>query len=163
MENRRDTQEMALDADLVAQAIHGYIGRRGEWSGAAQELANLLAPERPPKGWPATGQQMGGALRRAAPVLRSKGLDIEHNDKARPRRWILRTTTKKGDVTDISDVTRVNTDDASRHLSVTSRQFPRAGDGLKPAPRLDSVTPDTSVTSLQGCSDTHSEEVELDI
>ena len=167
MDNRRDTQEMAMDADLVAQAIHGYIDQQGEWIGSAQELADLLAPEKPAKDWPVTGRQMAGALRRAGPVLRVKGLDIEYDDKSRPRKWLLRTTAKNGDGNDVSDTTRMNAGDAARQLSVTSRQSSSTSDGtndgLKPAPALDSVIPVIPVTTKQGRSDSESYEVEFDL
>jgi len=146
--NRRDAQDMAIDADLVAQAILRHIEKARKWTGTAQELAKLLLPDNVPKEWPTTGQKMAGVLRRAAPALRAKGLEVEHNDKDRPRTWTLQTS----DATDATDATRINTSDAPRHLSVTSRQFPKQSDGLKPPPNLDPVTSVTSVTCLQGHS-----------
>jgi hypothetical protein len=89
-ENRRAAQALALEANEVTAAILAFANRKRTWSGSAGELARLLEPDKPPKGWPTSPQGMAGALKRAAPVLRQHGVDVELEPRTSAgRRWTL--------------------------------------------------------------------------
>jgi len=70
--------EEVVEGDPLAVAVRALAEREGSWSGTAGELLEKLGrPERPPRGWPTTPRAMGGALRRAAPTLRTVGVSVE--------------------------------------------------------------------------------------
>lgn len=78
-----------VDADPVAAAVRSQVDQHGPWEGSAGELLAKLTPDRPdrpPKDWPASGQAMAGALKRAAPALRSVGLTVEYDEAHRDAR-----------------------------------------------------------------------------
>lgn len=88
--------EEVVEGDPLAVAVRALAEREGTWSGTAGELLEKLGrPERPPRGWPTTPRAMGGALRRAAPTLRTVGVSVEYERTAggtRQRTWTLRRT-----------------------------------------------------------------------
>jgi 5S rRNA maturation endonuclease (ribonuclease M5)/SAM-dependent methyltransferase len=132
--NRRQGQHLALESDDVAAAIHALVMERGEWSGPAGELAELLKPDRPRKGWPVTPRAMAGALKRSAPVLRAHGIDVEIEERSRTaRRWTL-TKVRGGTVTTVTP-SRQRSDqhehpDESVTVDVTDANPKRHGDDL---------------------------------
>ncbi len=150
--NRRDAQDLALDADPVAQGIAALLDK-GEWEGTAVELAKAVKPQDAPKWWPTTGQAMAGALRRAAPTLRAQGYDVEYHENARPRKWQLRKHPNTTDLNDISDETRIDVGSSVCQSPVTSRaeigKSDAESDRLKALPEADLVTQVSSVTSIQ--------------
>lgn len=79
-ENRAGLVEAALDADPVATAIRRLLGvRGGAWEGTVGELLDALTELHesvPPAGWPRTPSALSNRLRRAAPHLRSVGVDL---------------------------------------------------------------------------------------
>ncbi len=88
--------EGVIDADPVATALRAFVDKVGSWEGSASELLGKLNADRgdarPPRGWPATPQAMGAALRRAAPSLRQVGIAVEQlppRGHARQRGWWL--------------------------------------------------------------------------
>lgn len=154
--NRRDAQDLALDADPVAQAIAELVDTKCEWTGTAGELAKAIKPDDAPKWWPATGQAMSGALRRAAPTLRAHGYQIIYDEHARPRTWTLRKSPDKSDESDASDETRATGGFHGRQSPVTSKggngKSDGQSDGPKPAPQADSVSSVSPVTFIQADS-----------
>ncbi|QXM25479.1 hypothetical protein KO353_04425 [Elioraea tepida] len=79
--NRAAATETTIEGDAVAAAVRSLVDERGNWKGTAAELLEALAPiagERvvAAKTWPATPRAMAGRLRRAAPLLRSAGIDV---------------------------------------------------------------------------------------
>jgi hypothetical protein len=95
--NREAAHALALESSEITAAILAFTTREGTWSGSAGELAKLLKPDRPPKGWPTSPQGMAGALKRAAPVLRQHGVDVELAERTHAgRRWTLRKRTETG-------------------------------------------------------------------
>jgi hypothetical protein len=79
--NREDATSSAIEADLVATAIMTMMETRTEWSGTAQALLGLLGGIvseniQRHKDWPRTPRAVGGALRRAAPLLRRRGIEV---------------------------------------------------------------------------------------
>jgi hypothetical protein len=88
--NREQAHSIALEASEVTAALLAFATRKGAWTGSAGELARLLEPDKPPKGWPRSPQGMAGALKRAAPVLRQHGVDVELEPRTSTgRRWTL--------------------------------------------------------------------------
>jgi hypothetical protein len=80
--NRTDNTSVALDADLVAQAVVRFMGTRTEWSGSARELLQQLSSsaserDRESRAWPGALHVLSMKLRRAAPVLRELGVDVD--------------------------------------------------------------------------------------
>jgi hypothetical protein len=95
--NREQAHALALEASEVTTAILEFARKEGDWYGAAGELAELLKPEKPPKGWPTSPRAMAGALKRAAPVLRHHGVDVHLEDRTSAgRRWRLTKRTEGG-------------------------------------------------------------------
>jgi hypothetical protein len=80
---REDMIEMGIEADLVATALLYMVREVGSWTGTATKLLAELDRRRdgatPPRGWPETPQAMGGRLTRAAPLLRSSGIDVSRD------------------------------------------------------------------------------------
>jgi len=80
--NQRDTTAVALDADLVAQTVVRFMRDHGEWSGPAKDLLEELrglvsTAERESKAWPGAPHVLSARLRRAAPVLRELGVEVD--------------------------------------------------------------------------------------
>ncbi|HXH58906.1 hypothetical protein [Iamia sp.] len=93
-----------IDSDPVAVAVRAHLDRVRMWTGTAGKLLDELTPDRAPKGWPSSARGMSAALRRAAPALRSVGIDVEPPDRREPgtrdRYWTLtRTDREKGGAT----------------------------------------------------------------
>ena len=80
--SRLDVNTALADGDSVASAIGEFIDASTEWSGLVSELyleLTALVDQRRPPDWPANPRWFGDRLRRAAPVLRSLG--IEYRDR----------------------------------------------------------------------------------
>ncbi len=90
-----------IDSDPVAVAVHSHLDTAKKWAGTAGDLLNTLTPDRPPKGWPSSARGMSAALRRAAPALRSVGIDVEAPDRREPgtrdRKWTLTLGADRGE------------------------------------------------------------------
>lgn len=87
-----------VEADPVAAAIQRLVERRDgtAWAGSPAELHEVLTPNDPPKRWPADATRLSGRLRRAAPALRSVGIDVAIR-KANGRRLVkIQTGTLEG-------------------------------------------------------------------
>lgn len=86
--NRAEAVEAALEADAVAAAVRAFMEQREAWEGTASELLDELetyAPERARQGkeWPNSARALSGRLRRAAPLLRQAGVEIEWHHRGR--------------------------------------------------------------------------------
>lgn len=93
-DNREGAVEQVIEADPVASAVRMLVGQRGEWSGTASELLDVLGDlvgerTRRAKGWPANPRALSGRLRRAATFLRQLGIDITFLKEGRERRRIV--------------------------------------------------------------------------
>jgi hypothetical protein len=107
--NRSETTSWALEADLIAQLVVRFMASRQEWRGTAKELlqelrAHASDQERESRAWPGAPHVLSSRLRRAAPVLRDLGLDVDADilEGARDRRRVL-ALRKVGDPSDRSD------------------------------------------------------------
>lgn len=82
--NRRETNEIAIDLSPVAQALKEFTKGNPGWSGTAAELLERLNPGatddlRRSREWPKTPRGLSGAIRRVIPNLRSVGIAIKVN------------------------------------------------------------------------------------
>ena len=90
--NRATAVEMAVDADLVSDAIMKLmILENGTWSGSSLELLERLSdlvPERSrnSKAWPKHAHIMTGRIKRGATFLRTLGVEIEFPDRSKKAR-----------------------------------------------------------------------------
>jgi hypothetical protein len=97
-ENRTETAAAAFEADPVAMAVDALMkDRYGVWEGTASMLLgdlNVLVSEdmRRSKFWPTKANALGSALRRAAPLLRRKGIEISERHTGDQR---YKTITKR--------------------------------------------------------------------
>ncbi len=86
--NRATVVEITVEADSVASAVVKFTERAAlPWEGSAGELLAELDLEvtdkvRVSRYWPGTPVQLANRLRRAAPVLRQIGIEIEFGDRA---------------------------------------------------------------------------------
>ncbi len=92
--NRAASADVALESAATGPALLALMESEVAWIGTAAELLAELeqhhADDRTKRrpDWPKTPQAMGGALRRLAPVLRQRGLDVTPLPRAghkRPR------------------------------------------------------------------------------
>ena len=98
--NRDEAVENVIDADPVAAAVRAVMEAQTEWTGTATALLDALtkqAGERVTKSktWPASPRALSGRLRRAAPVLRKVGIDIDHSKEGRARTRVIHITTAR--------------------------------------------------------------------
>ena len=101
-ENRSDAVAAAADAAPLLPVIEAVLGRSGlvadGFDGTANDLFakfHEVCPEaqRKQRWFPGTASQVGSALRRLAPLLRSRGIMFEpykDTDRKRTRRLVLR-------------------------------------------------------------------------
>ena len=82
----------AADGNAVAEAVLLFMTHRESWSGTASELMELITPRDAPKRWPATAHHMSGQLKRLGPVLRARGVEVEHIRTHDGRAIALRVT-----------------------------------------------------------------------
>ena len=86
--NRANAVALAVEGDSVASAVVKLLDRAAPpWQGSATELLVELDLEvkekvRTSRSWSGTGLQLANALRRAAPILRQIGIDIEFGERA---------------------------------------------------------------------------------
>jgi len=90
---------ICLEADVVAGAVQALAEHAPRWEGSAAELLeklNEIAGEEATgdKHWPTVANWLTNRLRRIAPALRRSGVDVEFDDKARPKRIIISTTSR---------------------------------------------------------------------
>jgi Primase C terminal 2 (PriCT-2) len=90
--NRSSANEDAVDADPVAGAVLHLATKKRQFIGTATELLNALEafspPNRQDRRWPKDATRLSGQLRRVAPLLRPRGIEINFDrthDAARNR------------------------------------------------------------------------------
>ena len=103
--NRSESTSVAFDADLVSQVVMRFMDGRSAWSGTATDLLDALRDhasdrEKESRVWPAAPHILSSRLRRAAPVLRDLGVDIdldgtEGQGAVKRRNVVLRTITRR--------------------------------------------------------------------
>jgi hypothetical protein len=142
--NRGEAAAGTIDADPVSAAVQRVVERDGNWEGSATELLRTLAEYvsetvTRSRGWPKTAHQLSGRLRRAAPALRTSGVQVDFGRTKHARTVALRPvvwrapsgdTERFGDTGDAGSVTRNdaayrvndanNAGDAPSQLSVSN-------------------------------------------
>jgi hypothetical protein len=98
-ENRQDAHGQALDACPIVEPLERFMSDVSEWSGTATELLAELnrktdETKRSHPKWPKDGPRLSGQLRRIAPNLRSRGLDVRHSKESSGQRKRLITLAK---------------------------------------------------------------------
>lgn len=98
-ENRQDANVQALDSCPIVEPLQNFMSDRPEWTGTATALLGelaQLADDAPQSraSWPKDGTRLSGQLRRIAPNLRSRGLDVTHRKEAGGQRKRLITIAK---------------------------------------------------------------------
>jgi hypothetical protein len=93
--NRGEAAAGTIDSDPVSVAMQRLIEREGDWEGSATELLGRLAEcvsETVARGraWPRTAHQLSGRLRRAAPALRTAGIQVDFGRTKHARTIALR-------------------------------------------------------------------------
>jgi hypothetical protein len=95
--NRREIIGQTLDADACALALRAWFEdrKRRKWKGTASELLKALenfAPDGTKRGseWPRTGSSLSGRLRRAAPFLRTVGIEVVLPRKSTKGKRVMR-------------------------------------------------------------------------
>jgi hypothetical protein len=78
--NRDQMNDLAIESSPVAAAIINLINKIGSWKGTATGLLRKLESEvdeqtRRQSNWPKSPKALGGAIRRVATNLRSRGID----------------------------------------------------------------------------------------
>ena len=78
-----------VEADPVARAVVRFVeGRNGAaWRGSPADLLDAIRPEDVPRGWPADATRLAARLKRAAPALRSVGVQLDAG-RAHGRRYL---------------------------------------------------------------------------
>ncbi|MBX5465471.1 MAG: hypothetical protein IRZ26_07960 [Clostridia bacterium] len=93
--NRADAVALALEDDPVAQAVLRLLEGEPTWEGTATDLLerlNRLGPERVTQSprWPRSAKALSNRLRRAAPLLRRQGVEVEFFREAHTGRRMVR-------------------------------------------------------------------------
>lgn len=91
-ENRAEAVEVVFDADPLAGAIRKFALECGSWKGTATELLRELGKsvehqEGRGQDWPKDATRLSNRLRRAIPVLRRAGVEVEQR-RTNTERWI---------------------------------------------------------------------------
>jgi hypothetical protein len=127
--NRRTSNELPLDASLVAQAIMNAKGNFTNWSGTATEALAALDDmvdegTRRKKAWPKSAASLSNHFRRILPNLRAVGIDVQfvQTSGTNSRKSItIRTDALHADATDARDACALRTDIADVTLTLVSR------------------------------------------
>jgi hypothetical protein len=93
--NRGAAAVSTVEADPVSMAVQHLVETRGEWSGVASELLETLTEQvgesvARQRAWPRTAHKLSERLNRAAPALRTGGIDVERQRSKARRTVILR-------------------------------------------------------------------------
>jgi len=80
--NRKEAVEVALESDVVVEAIKELLEQKSEWEGTTTELLNVLEDYTPEqtvkeKSWPKTVNLLGRRLRLSESFLRQVGIKVE--------------------------------------------------------------------------------------
>ena len=81
-DNRQDAHGQALDACPIVEPLERFMSDKSEWAGTATDLHAALEDKTAERqqarpSWPKDGTRLSSQLRRIAPNLRSRGLDIK--------------------------------------------------------------------------------------
>lgn len=83
----------AADGDSVAEAVLMFMQNRATWTGTASALMESITPRDVPKRWPPTAHHLSGQMKRLGPVLRARGVEVEHIRTHEGRAIVLTSVT----------------------------------------------------------------------
>jgi energy-coupling factor transporter ATP-binding protein EcfA2 len=97
-QNQHATHELTLEGLPVVAALQSLLNRQPAWEGTATELQSALSDYYEPQRrrgeqWPTSARGLSNTLRRLAPSLRSRGIEI-HFTRTRQARLICIITSK---------------------------------------------------------------------
>lgn len=112
--NRITANDMVVEASMVALALRRFLEKQNAWEGTATELKERLEHDLSPedlkkKNWPKNAVVLSGAVRRLAPSLRARGIEVSFGKtpgKNSKRIISLRMSTDLSDATDAPDAPR---------------------------------------------------------
>ena len=89
-QDRAETAAGFVESDSVAVAVLDLMKAKNKFSGTATELLAVLSPGVDPevrqaRAWPQTPQALSGRIRRAAPALRSSGIEVDFDRESHSR------------------------------------------------------------------------------
>ena len=153
--NRDVAVETTIDSDPVAGVVCTFMLTRTEWVGTASELLDELgktAGERitKSKSWPQMSNLLSGRLRRAAPVLRKVGIELNFDREGKGRRrniYILKDAKTANDFGADGERT-MEADGAPKEDASTVRKSPLKNNKETEADDADAKSP-----SFSGCED----------
>lgn len=129
--NRDQMNDLAIESSPIAAAIINLINKVGSWKGTATGLLRKLESEvdeqtRRQQNWPKSAKALGGAIRRIATNLRSRGIDCtkgRDTDKNGTRLIHLKKITPPS-----SDLSGCQTDRKEGHGRTTNFDLPDDSD-----------------------------------
>lgn len=155
--NRQEAHNLALDASPVPDVLEALLREcePPEWAGTATALlealklqAGLEDNKRLPEGWPARADKLSSLLKRLAPNLRERGIDVR-SARAGRRRTITIRLEAQSSVTGVTGVTPAS--EKARNGDATSAPGD-ATSGTSDAGDATSGTSDASDATLQAYS-----------
>ncbi len=110
--NRAGAIQDTVEADPVAAAARDFCHDEEDWEGTLTDLLTKLCSETKEeinrsKAWPTSAAQLSNRLRRAAPGLRSLGVEVTFG-KRRGQRWIRLRLLPKDTATSATSATKYN-------------------------------------------------------
>ena len=94
--NEDDSNESVVAASPLGETVRKFVTAKGEWNDTWSQLLidlNTFADDaaKRSEGWPGNSHALSGKLRRLAPNLRGVGVAVDFDDKARPKRIMLKS------------------------------------------------------------------------
>ena len=106
-ENINSQNDEAVESSPVGLTISEFMKGRDRWEGTASELLNeleeiaaSLSIKRNVRGWPSAPNWLSRQLQEISANLSERGIIIERDEKARPRKLILKNINPVTDDTD---------------------------------------------------------------
>ncbi len=105
-QNRAEAIDVVIEADPVGSAIRVLMIKRGNWSGTASELLDVLSEEvgeaiQKTKTWPSTPRSLSSKVTRVATFLRKVGINIEHHRKGSAGSRIITISSEPDNTVDL--------------------------------------------------------------
>jgi hypothetical protein len=161
--NRALANETALEASPVAAEVLRLMAKCETWQGTAGELLARLEKDSnsekvvKAQSWPKSPRSLSSVLRRIAPNLRTAGVAIEFNDRARPKS--IRISKEFCDGSDACDGDSLRTHESAPEAETPSQRPSLDGDSefcdgtRKPNEIAAPVAPDATVATSRGLED----------
>jgi len=139
--NRREAGTTALDAAPLAQAVLDLLDTVGSWRGTAQELLDELDARADEemrrkrerlRSWPKTARGLASELRRIAPVLRQRGVDVTFTREGHDwRRVVVLTRAEGGAQPSAPSASSASSEKRLREADSRADGLPTVADGCR--------------------------------